>query len=144
MRSIESASSVFYHSQEEEPGRTAADSQSSSRDVHPAPLCDSYHDSMMDGGTGTAEHDASGTNAAHASTMKQSVAISRMCSVEDCVVCVLGFFSFLFALLQLLQLLQFLSVLSAVPTRMNSFEKKNHPKLDKTIINQLSLSLVTL
>lgn len=80
MRSIESASSVFYHSQEEEPGKTAADSQGSNRDVLPAPLCDSYHDSMIDGGPATAEHDALGNNTAHASTMKLSVAISRMCS----------------------------------------------------------------
>lgn len=81
MRSIESASSVFYHSQEEEPGKTAADSQGSNRDVLPAPLCDSYHDAMIDGGPATAEHDALGNNTAHASTMKLSVAISKMCSV---------------------------------------------------------------
>lgn len=77
MRSVESASSVFYHSQEE----TAADSQGSNRDALPAPLGDSYHDSMIDGGPATAEHDASGNYTAHAYAMKLSVAISRMCSV---------------------------------------------------------------
>lgn len=81
MRSIESASSVFYHSQEEDPAKTAADSQGSNRDVLPGPLCDSYHDSMIDGGAATAEHDASGNNTAHASKMKLSIAITRICSV---------------------------------------------------------------
>lgn len=81
MRSIESASSVFYHSQEEEPAKTAADSQGSNRDVLPGPLCDSYHDTMIDGGAATAEHDASGNSTAHASKMKLSLAITRICSV---------------------------------------------------------------
>lgn len=81
MRSIESASSVFYHSQEEDPAKTAADSQGSNRDVLPGPLCDSYHDTVIDGGAATAEHDASGNSTAHASKMKLSIAITRICSV---------------------------------------------------------------
>lgn len=69
MRSIESASSVFYHSQEEDPAKTAADSQGSNRDVLPGPLCDFYHDSMID---------ASGNTTAHASKMKLSIAITSI------------------------------------------------------------------
>lgn len=80
MRSIESASSVFYHSQEEDPAKAAADSLGSNRDVLLGPLCDSYHDSMIDGGAATAEHD-SGNNTAHASKMKLSIAITRISSV---------------------------------------------------------------
>lgn len=80
MRSIESASSVFYHSQEEDPVKTAADSQGSNRDVLPGPLCDSYHDSMIDGASATAAHDALGNTTAHASKMKLSTAITGICS----------------------------------------------------------------
>lgn len=84
MRSIESASSVFYHSQEEDPAKTAADSQGSNRDVLPGPLCDSYHDSMIDGGAATAEHDASGNTTAHASKMKLSIAITSIYLICGC------------------------------------------------------------
>lgn len=59
MRSVESASSVFYHSQEEDPTKTSIDSQGSSRH---APLYDSYHDSMTDSGPATREYDASGNS----------------------------------------------------------------------------------
>ncbi|CAJ1084511.1 von Willebrand factor A domain-containing protein 5B1 [Xyrichtys novacula] len=48
MRSIESASSVFYHSQEEDPARTGVDSQGSYRDAPSYPLYDSYQDSGTD------------------------------------------------------------------------------------------------
>ncbi|XP_041655991.1 von Willebrand factor A domain-containing protein 5B1 [Cheilinus undulatus] len=44
MRSIESASSVFYHSQEEDPAKTGMDSQGSYRETPTGPLYDSYQD----------------------------------------------------------------------------------------------------
>ncbi|KAM4737548.1 von Willebrand factor A domain-containing protein 5B1 [Anableps anableps] len=50
MRSIESASSVFYHSQEEEAGKTGVDSQGSHREAPSGTLHDSYQDSMTDSG----------------------------------------------------------------------------------------------
>ncbi|XP_074498578.1 von Willebrand factor A domain-containing protein 5B1 [Sebastes fasciatus] len=56
MRSIESASSVFYHSQEEDPVRTGGDSQGSYRE---APLYDCYQDSMTDS-PATTEPDTAG------------------------------------------------------------------------------------
>ncbi|XP_070696142.1 von Willebrand factor A domain-containing protein 5B1 [Pempheris klunzingeri] len=46
MRSIESASSVFYHSQEEDAMRTGVDSQGSYKEAPSGPLCDSYHGSL--------------------------------------------------------------------------------------------------
>ncbi|KAM9855899.1 von Willebrand factor A domain-containing protein 5B1 [Aulostomus maculatus] len=55
MRSIESASSVFYHSQEEDLVKTAGDGLGSYRD---APLGDSYQDS--DNSPVTTEHDITG------------------------------------------------------------------------------------
>lgn len=58
MRSIESASSVFYHSQEEDPVRTGGDSQGSYRE---APLYDCYQDSMTDS-PATTEPDTAGKN----------------------------------------------------------------------------------
>lgn len=58
MRSIESASSVFYHSQEEDPVKTSVDSQGSCRDS--APPNDSYQDAMMDGSPVTTEQDTMG------------------------------------------------------------------------------------
>ncbi|XP_039657425.1 von Willebrand factor A domain-containing protein 5B1 [Perca fluviatilis] len=56
MRSIESASSVFYHSQEEDPVKTSSDSQGSYRE---ASLYDSYQDSMTDN-PATQEQDTMG------------------------------------------------------------------------------------
>lgn len=47
MRSIESASSVFYHSQEEDSLKT--DPLGACRDALAGPLCDSYPDSVTDG-----------------------------------------------------------------------------------------------
>lgn len=58
MRSIESASSVFYHSQDEDPLKSGSDNQSSYRDV---PLYDSYQDSMTDSPVST-EQDTTGKN----------------------------------------------------------------------------------
>uniref|UniRef100_A0A8D3BDS8 von Willebrand factor A domain containing 5B1 n=1 Tax=Scophthalmus maximus TaxID=52904 RepID=A0A8D3BDS8_SCOMX len=49
MRSTESASSVFYHSQEEDPVRTSADGQGSYREAPPGPPYDSCQDSVTDG-----------------------------------------------------------------------------------------------
>ena len=57
MRSTESASSVFYHSQEEDPGRTSVD-----RETLSGPLYDSYQDSLTDGSPVTTEQDTSGKN----------------------------------------------------------------------------------
>ncbi|XP_032375833.1 von Willebrand factor A domain-containing protein 5B1 [Etheostoma spectabile] len=56
MRSIESASSVFYHSQEEDLVKTSNDSQGFYRE---APLYDSYQDSMKDN-PATTEQDTMG------------------------------------------------------------------------------------
>lgn len=62
MRSVESASSVFYHSQEEDPTKTGIDSQGSYSHALSGPLYDSYHDSMTDSGPATREYDASGNS----------------------------------------------------------------------------------
>ncbi|XP_059188420.1 von Willebrand factor A domain-containing protein 5B1 [Centropristis striata] len=56
MRSIESASSVFYYSQEEDPVKTGGDSQGSCREP---PLYDYYQDSMTDS-PATTEQDTTG------------------------------------------------------------------------------------
>ncbi|XP_049437986.1 von Willebrand factor A domain-containing protein 5B1 isoform X2 [Epinephelus fuscoguttatus] len=56
MRSIESASSVFYHSQEEDVLRTGSDSQGSYKE---SPLYDPYQDSMTDSPAAT-EQDTAG------------------------------------------------------------------------------------
>lgn len=45
MRSLESASSVFYHSQEEDPQKTGADAPASHRDLLAGPPYDSVMDS---------------------------------------------------------------------------------------------------
>ncbi|CAB1424030.1 unnamed protein product [Pleuronectes platessa] len=55
MRSTESASSVFYHSQEEDLGRMSVD-----REALSGPLYDSYQDSMTDGSPVTTEQDTTG------------------------------------------------------------------------------------
>lgn len=54
MRSVESASSVFYHSQEEDLVRTGVDALSGL-------LYDSYQDSTTDSSPATTEQDAMGT-----------------------------------------------------------------------------------
>uniref|UniRef100_A0A673BS36 von Willebrand factor A domain containing 5B1 n=1 Tax=Sphaeramia orbicularis TaxID=375764 RepID=A0A673BS36_9TELE len=48
MRSTESASSVFYHSQEEDPLKTGVDSQGSYREAPSGALYDSYQDSVTE------------------------------------------------------------------------------------------------
>lgn len=58
MRSVESASSVFYHSQEEDPVKTSGDSQGSYKEA--GPLYDSYQDSVTDSSPATTEQDAMG------------------------------------------------------------------------------------
>lgn len=58
MRSIESASSVFYHSQEEEPGKTGGESH---REGPFGTLYNSYLDSATDIGLATTEQDITGT-----------------------------------------------------------------------------------
>ncbi|MED6257653.1 hypothetical protein ATANTOWER_028949, partial [Ataeniobius toweri] len=57
MRSIESASSVFYHSQEEEVGKTGVDSQGSHREAPSGTLHDFYQDSMIEAGLVITEPD---------------------------------------------------------------------------------------
>ncbi|XP_041701626.1 von Willebrand factor A domain-containing protein 5B1 [Coregonus clupeaformis] len=62
MRSNDSASSVFYHSQEEDPGTTTgfSDGQGTNRDIHTSPLFDSYQDSMSESSPGPTKHNAMG------------------------------------------------------------------------------------
>ncbi|XP_040008319.1 von Willebrand factor A domain-containing protein 5B1 isoform X2 [Xiphias gladius] len=61
MHSIESASSVFYHSQEEDPVKTSGDSQGPYREAPSGALYDSCQDSMIqDGGPVTTEKDSMG------------------------------------------------------------------------------------
>ncbi|XP_065817720.1 von Willebrand factor A domain-containing protein 5B1 [Labrus bergylta] len=60
MRSIESASSVFYHSQEEEPVKTGVDSQGFYREAPSGPLYDCYQDSVTDSSPAATEQDAVG------------------------------------------------------------------------------------
>jgi len=62
MRSIESASSVFYHSQEEEPAKTEVDSQGSHREAPSGGLFDSYHDSMINSSSVITEPHLMGKN----------------------------------------------------------------------------------
>ncbi|XP_043984098.1 von Willebrand factor A domain-containing protein 5B1 [Gambusia affinis] len=57
MRSIESASSVFYHSQEEEVGKTGAGSQGSHWEAPSGTLHDSYQDAMTESGLVITEPD---------------------------------------------------------------------------------------
>ncbi|XP_070766742.1 von Willebrand factor A domain-containing protein 5B1 [Enoplosus armatus] len=60
MRSNESASSVFYHSQEEDPVKSGVDSQGSYREVLSGPLYDSCQDSPIDSSPATTEQDTVG------------------------------------------------------------------------------------
>lgn len=62
MRSIESASSVFYHSQEEDPVKTGVDGSGSYREAPSGALYDSYQDSMIDNSPITTEQDIMGKN----------------------------------------------------------------------------------
>lgn len=62
MHSIESASSVFYHSQEEEAGKTGADSQGSHWEAPCGTLHDSYQDAMTESGLVITEPDLTGKN----------------------------------------------------------------------------------
>lgn len=62
MHSIESASSVFYHSQEEDPMKTGVDSQASCREAPSGPLYDFYHDFLTDSSPATTEQDTVGKN----------------------------------------------------------------------------------
>lgn len=59
MRSVESASSVFYHSQEEDALKMGVDTLGS-RDALAGPPYDSYHDSMMDSSPVSRDADPSG------------------------------------------------------------------------------------
>lgn len=61
MRSVESASSVFYHSQEEDTLRMGMDT-AGSRDALAGPLYELYHDSMTDGSPVSRDADPSGRN----------------------------------------------------------------------------------
>ncbi|XP_030589971.1 von Willebrand factor A domain-containing protein 5B1 [Archocentrus centrarchus] len=60
MRSVESASSVFYHSQEEDPVKTAGDSLGSHREGPSGVLYDSYQDSVIDCSPVCTDHDPMG------------------------------------------------------------------------------------
>ncbi|XP_069566964.1 von Willebrand factor A domain-containing protein 5B1 isoform X1 [Brachyistius frenatus] len=60
MRSVESASSVFYHSQEEDPMKTGVDSQGSQREAACGALYDSYQDATTDRSPLAAEQDPTG------------------------------------------------------------------------------------
>lgn len=60
MRSNESASSVFYHSQEEDAGKVS-DSQGSHRENQVASLFDSCQDTTSESSPVATEHDAMGT-----------------------------------------------------------------------------------
>lgn len=60
MRSNESASSVFYHSQEEDLVKMTFDSQGPHREPHSHSLYDSYLDSMSESNPATVEQDLVG------------------------------------------------------------------------------------
>ncbi|XP_029911660.1 von Willebrand factor A domain-containing protein 5B1 [Myripristis murdjan] len=60
MRSNESASSVFYHSQEEDPVKMTFDGQGPHREPHSHSLYDSYLDSMSESNPATVEQDLVG------------------------------------------------------------------------------------
>lgn len=74
MRSVESASSVFYHSQEEDQVRTGVDSQGCHREAPTAHLYDHCQDSVTDS---SAEHDTMGENALTFSTGAMPVSPPR-------------------------------------------------------------------
>ncbi|XP_041954932.1 von Willebrand factor A domain-containing protein 5B1 [Alosa sapidissima] len=60
MRSNESASSVFYHSQEEDPARSASECPAAQRDMHTGVLFDGYQDTMSESSALATEHDSMG------------------------------------------------------------------------------------
>lgn len=60
MRSVESASSVFYHSQEEEVLKMGVDTLGSRDVLSDVPPFDSYHDSMTDSSPVSGDADPSG------------------------------------------------------------------------------------
>ena len=62
MRSKASASSVFYHSQEEDPWRPGADRLGPQRDPQSGPLYDTYQDSVSESSPVTTEPDPLGKN----------------------------------------------------------------------------------
>ncbi|KAK3547046.1 hypothetical protein QTP86_009246 [Hemibagrus guttatus] len=62
MRSNESASSVFYHSQEEEPGRSGSDWHGLSRDISGTGMFDPHHSTMSESSSGMVEQDGIGNN----------------------------------------------------------------------------------
>lgn len=83
MRSTESASSVFYHSQEEDPVRTSADGQGSYREAPPGPPYDSCQDSVTDGSPVTTERDSAGTSAQRLCAGCSAVRSQCVCSTSS-------------------------------------------------------------
>ncbi|XP_053338788.1 von Willebrand factor A domain-containing protein 5B1 isoform X1 [Clarias gariepinus] len=62
MRSNESASSVFYHSQEEESGKSGSDGHGPVPDISGTGMFDAYQSSMSESSPGMVEQDGIGTN----------------------------------------------------------------------------------
>lgn len=62
MRSNESASSVFYHSQEEEPGKTGSAGHSAARDILSTGMFDAHQSTMSESSPGMVEQDGIGNN----------------------------------------------------------------------------------
>ncbi|KAI4887924.1 hypothetical protein NFI96_022449, partial [Prochilodus magdalenae] len=62
MRSNESASSVFYHSQEEEPGKSGSDGQGPPRDTPGTTVFDPYQNTMSESSPVTVEQEAIGAD----------------------------------------------------------------------------------
>lgn len=60
MRSNESTSSVFYHSQEEDAGKVSSESQGSHRENQVSSLFDSFHDTMSESSPVATEQDGMG------------------------------------------------------------------------------------
>ncbi|KAI5609151.1 von Willebrand factor A domain-containing protein 5B1 [Silurus asotus] len=62
MRSNESASSVFYHSQEEDLGKSCSDSHGAARDISGTGMFDAHQNTMSESSTSMMEQDGIGTN----------------------------------------------------------------------------------
>lgn len=62
MHSNESASSVFYHSQEEEPVKSGSDGHSAVRDISGTGTFDAYQSTMSESSPGMVEQDGIGNN----------------------------------------------------------------------------------
>lgn len=62
MRSTESASSVFYHSQEEDPVKMNTEGHGPCREPVPGTSYHSYHNSTAEGSPATIEPDVTGKN----------------------------------------------------------------------------------